>query len=173
MDYSEKIRSAWIRSTKGLAKRPDIGKITHCVTARMTEGLTCEIEAEDYRFTADWPENAGGNDRGASPTFFLETALASCLAIGFRQCLAARELPVETIEVEVTTTFDVRGQYGLDDSKMSYDGPVRYTVRVESPAAEEAVLDALNWVDAHSPLTNILRNPNELQRTVNITRVDG
>lgn len=173
MDYSEKIRSAWIRSTKGLSKRADLGIITHSVTARVTDGLTCEIEAEDYRLTADWPEKAGGNDRGPSPTLILESALASCLAIGYRQCLAARGLPVETLEVEVTTTFDVRGQYGLDDSKLSYDAPVHYTVRVKSHADEDALMDALNWVDAHSPLTNILRNPIELQRTVSLARPEG
>ena len=173
MDYSEKVRSAWIRSSKGLAKRPHLGKITRSVTARLTDGLTCEIEAEDYRFTADTPEIAGGNDRGAPPTLILVTALASCLAIGYRQCLAAREIPVSGIQVEVTAPYDVCSAFGLDGAQLGFDGPVQYTVRIDSPADQEAVMDALNWVDAHSPLTNILRNPNELQRTVSIARSDG
>lgn len=173
MDANEKIRNAWERSVRGLTKRPELGKLTRSVTARLTVGLTCSIEAEGHQLLADAPEIVGGNDRGASPTLLLEAALASCLATGYRMAFAARGLPVSGIEVQVTGSFDVCGQYGLDGGKLGFDGPVTYAVRVDSPADEAAVLDALNWVDAHSPLTNILRQPVELRRELRITRSGG
>lgn len=173
MDATEKINTAWQRSVRGLAKRPQLGKVTRSVTARMTDGLTCAIEAEAHRLLADQPEVAGGNDRGLPPSLYLEAALASCLAIGYRQRFAATGLPVSAIEVQVTATIDVAGQYGLDDSKLGFDGPVTYAVRVDSPTADEEVLKVLDWVDAHSPLTNILRKPVELRRELQLTRADG
>jgi uncharacterized OsmC-like protein len=172
MDATDKIRTAWERSARGLAKRPELGRIARTVTARLTDGLTCAIEAEGHRLVADAPAIVGGNDRGASPTLLLEASLASCLATGYRIAFAARGLPVSDIEVQVTGTFDVCGQYGLEGGKLGFDGPVTYAVCVESPADEEAVVGVLDWVDAHSPLTNILRNPVELRRDLRITRSD-
>jgi uncharacterized OsmC-like protein len=169
MGADDKIRNAWERSTRGLTKRPELGKVTRSVVARMTDGLTCALDAEGQSLLADQPEIAGGNNRGLPPSLILESALASCLAIGYRQCFAARGLPVSAIEVQVTATIDVCGQYGVDESKLGLDGPVRYAVRVESPADEAAVLEVLDWVDAHSPLTNILRKPVELRRELQLT----
>jgi hypothetical protein len=91
MDATEKINSAWQRSVRGLTRRPEVGKVTHSVTARMTDGLTCAVQADGHRVLA---------------------------------------------------------------------------VRVDSPAATEAVVDVLDRVDTHSPLTNILRRPVELCLTV-------
>ena len=173
MDATEKITSAWQRSVRGLGRRPELGKVTHSVSARITDGLTCSIEAAGRQLVADQPEIAGGNDRGLPPTLYVETALASCLAIGYRQRFAATAVPVSAIEVTVTASIDVCGQYGLDDSKLGFDGPVTYAVRVESPAAEEKILEVLDWVDAHSPLTNILRKPVELRRDLTLTHPDG
>jgi len=169
-DATEKISNAWQRSVRGLTRRPQLGKVTRSVTARMTDGLTCAIEADAHRILADQPEVAGGNDRGLPPSLYLEAALASCLAIGYRQRFAATGVPVSAIEVQVTATIDVCGQYGIDDSKLGFDGPVTYAVRVDSPAADQAVLEVLDWVDAHSPLTNILRKPVELVRELQLTR---
>jgi len=173
MDTTEKINSAWQRSVRGLTRRPQLGKVTHSVTARMTDGLTCAIEAEGRSLLADQPEVAGGNDRGLPPSLYVEAALASCLAIGYRQRFAATGVPVSDVEVEVTGTIDVCGQYGLDDSKLGFDGPVTYVVRVDSPAPKAAVLEVLDWVDAHSPLTNIFRKPVELRREVQLGHAEG
>ncbi len=171
MDATDKINSAWQRSVRGLTRRPEVGKVTHSVTARMTDGLTCAVEADGHRLLADQPEIAGGNGRGLPPSLYVEAALASCLAIGYRQRFAATGVPVSAIEVRVTATIDVCGQYGVDDSKVGFDGPVTYAVRVDSPAATETVVEVLDWVDTHSPLTNILRKPVELCRELTVTRV--
>jgi uncharacterized OsmC-like protein len=172
-DATGKISAAWERSIRGLSKRPQLGKVTHSVTARMIDGLTCAVDVDAHRLVADQPEVAGGNDRGLPPSLYLEAALASCLAIGYRQRFAATGVPVSAIEVEVTATIDVCGQYGLDDTKLGFDGPVTYAVRVDSSAADEAVLEVLDWVDARSPLANILRKPIELRRQVRVGRAGG
>jgi uncharacterized OsmC-like protein len=173
MDATDKINSAWQRSVRGLTRRPELGKVTHSTTARMTDGLTCAVEADGHRLLADQPEVAGGNDRGLPPSLYLQAALASCLAIGYRQRFAATSVPVSAIEVQVTATIDVCGQYGLDDAKLGFDGPVTYEVRIASAADDEAVREVLDWVDAHSPLANILRRPVELRRELTLTRVHG
>lgn len=42
MDATEKINSAWPRSVRGLTRRPQLGKVTRRVTARLIDGLTYE-----------------------------------------------------------------------------------------------------------------------------------
>ena len=164
MNATEKIRSAMIRTVKGLTKRPELAKVHRSVRAKLTDGLTCEIEAEDFRFVADMPEIAGGNAAGASPSCLLEAALASCLAIGFRMICAEREIPLDQVEVEVAGSFDVRGLYGMDGVSPGFEGPLVYTVHVQSPASEAELAAALKTVEAQSPLLNILTKPPVLQR---------
>jgi len=173
MDATEKISAAWQRSVRGLTRRPELGKVTHSVTACLTDGLTCSVEADGHSLVADQPEIAGGNDKGLPPSLYLEAALASCLAIGYRQRFAATGLSVSAIEVKVTATIDVCGQYGLDDAKLGFAGPVTYAVRVESAASDDAVREVLDWVDASSPLANILRQPVELRRELRLARTDA
>lgn len=168
MDATEKIRSAFERTVRGLTKRPEVGKFSRTAKATLTDGLTCQIGVEAFKFVSDMPEVAGANGTGPSPSQYVEAALVSCLAIGYRMSFAARGLPVDQIDVEVTGSFDARGLYGVGKVSPGFDGPVRYAVNVVSPANEEAVVDALNWAEAHSPLLHILREPVKLKRELNI-----
>lgn len=170
MEASEKIRNAYERSVRGLTKRPELGRIARSVTARMVDGLTCALESDGHQWLADSVEVAGGNERGPSPVHHLQGALACCLAIGYRQGFAARDLPVEAIEVEVTATTDACSSYGLPDATAGFLGPVTCAVRVESPADPHAVREVLDFVDAHSPVTHALRNPVELRHELDVRR---
>lgn len=169
MDVNEKIRSCWERTTHALAKRPEVGKVTRTVTARMTDGLTCEIEAEGVTFKADMPVVAGGNGAGLPASTYGEASLASCLAIGYRMWFAVRNVPVEQIEVEVTGIFDVGGMYGVGEAPIGFDGPLRYEVRVESSADEEVVADLIDQAEAHSPMMHVFKHGTALERKLKIT----
>lgn len=175
MNPNEKLQGAYQRTIKGLTKRPELGRITRSITARITEGVACELEGDGFRFTADMPEITGGSETGPVPSTLLEGAIASCLAIGVRMAFAARDLAVERIEVDVTADFDVCGWYGVSDIPPGFVGPLRYHVRVESPADPAVVEQILANAEAHSPLLDILTRPMQVERrlTVNGSAAGG
>ena len=51
------------------------------VVARRREGYTHDVQIDGHTLVADEPEEAGGADRGPSPTRLLAASLASCTAI--------------------------------------------------------------------------------------------
>ena len=170
MSVSENIRSCWDRTTRAIAKRPDVAKVHRTVTARMVDGLTCEIEAEGQKVKADMPEAAGGNAAGLPASTYAEISLASCLCIGYRMLFASQGVPVNHIEVTVSGNFDIRGMYGVGEAPVGFDGPVTYGVHVDSPANEEVVVNLINQAEAHSPIFHAFTNPVELKRELHLTR---
>jgi hypothetical protein len=69
--------------------------------------------------------------------------------------------------VEVEADYDVRGFYGLADSPPGYL-EVRYRVKIESDAPEEAIRRVLDEGDAHCPSFDVFRRPQNLKRIVEL-----
>lgn len=76
-------------------------------------------------------------------------------------------VPIEAIEVEVEADYDVRGFYGLADLPPGYL-EVRYRVKIESDAPEEAISRVLDEGDAHCPWFDVFRRPQNLKRIVEL-----
>ena len=168
MNADEKIRSAQERSIRGLSKRPELGMYTSTVTARVTDGLTCVVDMDGRALVTDVPEIAGGNNQGATPTHVFQASLASCLAIGYRAHFVALGVPVNGIEVEVTGDEDARANYGLDGIPAGFLGPLRYRVRIDSPADAATVQQVLDGAEARSPVLGTLTNPVTLERRIEL-----
>jgi hypothetical protein len=67
MNADQKIKSAFARVSGALAQRPAFGLGTGISKATIKDGLTCEIREGTWTFTADMPEQAGGNASGPTP----------------------------------------------------------------------------------------------------------
>src|ERR1700759_2732443 len=112
MYENEKIKSAFTRISNTLAKRPAFGQGTGISTTTIKNRLTCEINEGNWTFTADMPEQVGGNAAGPTPGVFGRAALGSCLAIGYMMRAAAKNIPVTGIEVEIQADYDDGALYG-------------------------------------------------------------
>lgn len=55
------------------------------------------------------PVEAGGTDRGMNPGEYLLVALAGYKALGFKSFAKAKDLPYESLEIEVEGDVDVSG----------------------------------------------------------------
>lgn len=155
---TEPIRRAFERQAEALRLRPGIGRGTAVTSARITAGMTCEIEEGDWRLTADMPEKHGGADAGPNPGVLGRAALASCAAIGYVRWAAALGVAIDHLEVDVEADYDVRGEMAIDDDVPPGYTEMRLRVRVASPASEEEVLRVLDRADAHSSwVDNIAR----------------
>ncbi|HEX4849781.1 MAG TPA: OsmC family protein [Puia sp.] len=167
MSQTDKIKLAINRSSKALSLKPALGKGTAISKTRITNGLTCEIEEGNWRFTADMPPSIGGNGSAPRPGVYGRAALGSCLAIGYMMKAAGMSIPITSLAVEVETDYDDGGLLGTADIDPGYM-EVRYKVIVESEASEEDLLRMLDDADEHSPYLDVFSRSQVMKREIHI-----
>ncbi|MDP6475636.1 MAG: OsmC family protein [Alphaproteobacteria bacterium] len=162
------IKAAIMRSEDKIRAQPTIGHLTKTSKATVSGGLTCEIEDGPWNLTADMRKSLGGRNSGPDPGVFGRAAISSCLAIGYATWFARLDVPVDHIEVEVAADFDYGGVLGTSDSAANYS-QLRYSVSIDSPAAESEIIKVLDWADAHSPWLSNMKTALTPRRAVQIT----
>lgn len=167
MSDPQAIKKAFERNKKAIELRPSLGQSTALTKVRVRDGTTCEIESGSKRLVCDIGKSEGGNDAGPGPGILERSALGSCLAIGYAQQAAVMEIPIESIEVQVESDFDARGQFGLTDEPPGFKA-MRYRVIIESPAPEADIREMIDQADATSPVLDDFKRPIPITREVNI-----
>jgi uncharacterized OsmC-like protein len=163
-----KIKHAFETVVTALAKDPALGLGTGVTTARIRDGLTCDIESSGFRFVADLPPTAGGDGRGPTPGMYGRGALAACLAMGYAMRAARAGIVLSNLEVEVEADYDDGALFGVNDQPPGYSA-VRWTVTATTTAPEAEVLAILDDADAHSPYLDVFRRAQRCERTVKLT----
>jgi uncharacterized OsmC-like protein len=165
----DRIRVAIDRVRRALSRLDSVGRGTARTQARIRDGLTCEVEDGPWRFTADLPAKAGGMGEGPDPGVYGRAALATCLAAGYSMWAAYHDVPLTSLKVEVEADYDARPEYGVTDEPPGYKA-VRWIVEVQSPAAEDEILEVMDLAEARSPFLAVFRDPQKLHREVRINR---
>jgi uncharacterized OsmC-like protein len=115
------------------------------------------------------PAKVGGDDSAPTPGVLGRGALAGCLTIGIAAWAARLGVPLESVEVEVQTDFDARGELGMGDVPPGYQ-EVRYIVSIASPAPRYELDRLLAMAERHSPYLDIFGRAIALKRAL---RVNG
>jgi uncharacterized OsmC-like protein len=168
MPHEERIKTAFERKVKALSARPSIGRGTAVTTARLIDGLTCEIEEGDWKLVADMGEVSGGNNKGPNPGILGRAALGSCLAMGYALWAAERDIRLKSVEVEIQADYDASGHYGVNDDVTAGYTEVRYMVTIESDAPEADITKMVDEADAHTPLLVVFGKPQPLKRELRV-----
>ena len=155
------------RTVQMLAAKPTRGHLTRATKARLVDGLRCEIEEGPWRFAADLPAKAGGDDSAPTPGALGRGALASCLTIGIAAWAARLGVPLDAVEVEVEADFDARGELGMDGVAPGYQ-EVRYLVAIASPAPRAQIERLIATAERASPYLDIYGRPMALRRTLRL-----
>jgi putative redox protein len=77
--------------------------------ARRREKFTHDVKVRNHDFTADEPQDAGGDDLGPSPQELLAASLASCTAITIEMYAKRKGWNVDGLQVDVDYTPAERG----------------------------------------------------------------
>jgi len=164
------IKQIFERNVELLTQRPARGFLTFATTARLVDGLRCEIEDGAWRLAADMPAKIGGTNTAPSPGVLGRGALASCLVIGLSRWAARLDVPLEALEVEVEADVDARGELGMSEEIRPGYGEVRYTISLRSSAPRERVAELIATAQRYSPYLDIFGRAVALR---GIHHVDG
>ncbi len=121
------------------------------------------IRIRDHAVISDSLPDFAGYDLGPGSPELQLGVLGSCLAHSFLIQAAALGVPLDSVTVELTATFDPRsGEAGYEDVPVP-PHDLAYTVGLAS-SASEAELDALHArVDRACPILNLLRGPQAIR----------
>jgi uncharacterized OsmC-like protein len=169
MPGMEKIRTAMERITRTLKTKPSFGLGTGISKTTITNGLTCEVKEGNWTLTADMPEQVGGNGAGPTPGVYGRAALGSCLAIGYMMRAAVMGINIRHLEVEVQADYDDGALFGTTTSIPPGYIEVRYSVKVDSEATEDQIIEMIESADKVSPYLDIFTRGQTCKRTILIT----
>jgi uncharacterized OsmC-like protein len=147
------------RHARMLARTPARGMLTFATSARLVDGLRCEITDGPWRLSTDMPSKIGGTDSAPSPGMLGRGALAGCLAIGISRWAAHLGVPLEALEVKVEADLDARGELGAVDGVRPGYSEVRYTISLRSTAPHDRIATLLATAERHSPYLDIFGRP--------------
>jgi len=127
------------------------------------------IRIRDFQVLSDsGPDFAGYNLGPASPELQLGV-LGSCLTHVFLIQAAELEVPLDSIEVEITGQIDPRGGTPGFETVPIFPHNITYAVKLSS-TADAATLDRLHQaVEERCPILNLLKNPQVITGTVENT----
>ena len=155
-----RIREAIERLSSVISSEPTKAKSKNApATARVTEGLRCEVSGPyGERLVTDMPPAMGGTAAGPNPGWLLRCALASCTATVIAMRAAKLGIALEVLEVTVESESDNRGILGLDETVSAGLGAVRTKVRIGGSAESHALREIAAWAEAHSPVGCTVRD---------------
>ncbi len=144
-----KVRASWLRGTKTLVEIGEHQGVNGRATPRTRK----------FVITADAPPGLGGVDAAPAAVEVLLAALAGCLTSGIAANAALFDVPLDGIDVDMEADIDLRGLLGHDKSVRNGFQRIRYTVTVQSPAAEDRVRRCKETIDRKSPVLDALTTP--------------
>ncbi|MFJ9452836.1 OsmC family protein [Herbaspirillum sp. NPDC101397] len=128
------------------------------------------IRIRDHQVISDSPPDFAGYNLGPSSPELQLGVLGSCVTHIFLIQAAHRQVPVESLEVEVSGKIDARGgRPGYEDIPI-YPHDIGYTVHLVSPAAKEDVDALFEAVEKTCPILNLLKNPQQIRAEIRHTR---
>jgi putative redox protein len=121
-------------------------------TARRRQGFTHEVEIEGgHRLVIDEPEEAGGTNRGPSPTRTVAAALAACTAITIEMYAGRKGWDLGEVEVEVEMEY---GEAGVPRSFV-------VTLRLSGKLSEDQ-LERVRVIAGRCPVHRVLSGAREV-----------
>jgi putative redox protein len=79
---------------------------TRDVSARWLGGYQVSVTAGPFEIRVDEPKTAGGDGTGPQPTDFLLASVASCFVLALVYTARKRGVPLSSVSVDVTGTYD-------------------------------------------------------------------
>ena len=107
---------------------------------------------------ADEPEIFLGADYGPNATEWVLHALASCLSATLIFQATKRNIPIQTLELDMEGDLDVQGVLGISDKVRNGFQNVRVTFRVKADAPPKELEELIEAAQNHSPVFDIVTN---------------
>ena len=165
---SEKRAAVLARSAAIEAGTAQAARLKASVRAEGRSGVR-RLRIREHQVISDSPLDFAGYNLGPSSPELQLGVLGTCVTHIFLIQAAERQVPLESLEVEVTGVIDPRGGKPGHEVTPIWPHDIGYTVHIDSPASR-AEIDALfEAVERTCPILNLLRHPQSIRAEVRHT----
>ena len=165
---SEKRAAVLARSAAIEAGTAQATRLKASVRAEGRSGVR-RLRIREHQVISDSPLDFAGYNLGPSSPELQLGVLGTCVTHIFLIQAAERQVPLESLEVEVTGVIDPRGGRPGHEATPIWPYDIGYTVHNDSPASR-AEIDALfEAVERTCPILNLLRSPQSIRAEVRHT----
>lgn len=148
---------------------PQPKQVSAIVTASGRDGVR-RVRIRDHRSLLDSGVEMGGFDLGPSPVETLLGALGGCLAHTIIVQAAAKDLPLDSVEVEVTATVNPKAGHPSHPDVPVHPTNIAYVARIDSPADPDRIQRLLEAAERVCPVTALLTDPQPVAGSLVHTR---
>lgn len=151
--------TAWEEGTHAKAR---IGAFAHA-------GAEDESRAAPFPLEGDEPPVLLGRNLAPNAVELLLASLGFCYSVGYVANAAARGIDLQELEIELEGDIDVRAFLGISDETRPGFTAIRATARVRAAgASEEELRELCSYVQATSPVRDVLANGVPVQTTIEV-----
>jgi uncharacterized OsmC-like protein len=147
------LKDLYERKARALHRRPELARGAGYTRVRLPEaGLACQVDDGDLQLPVDLAPADGGTGTAATPHDLMRASLGACLAMDYRLWAARLDVPIGSVEIDLTVEFDARGAL-LADSEIR-PGWRRLTcaVTIHSGASRADVARVVDVANARCPV---------------------
>jgi len=126
------------------------------------------LRIREHQVISDSPPDFAGYNLGPSSPELQLGVLGTCVTHIFLIQAAERQVPLESLEVEVTGLIDPRGGQPGHEQTPVWPHEIGYTVHIDSPASREEIDALFEAVERNCPILNLLRNPQTIRAEVKL-----
>ncbi|MFJ3056617.1 OsmC family protein [Herbaspirillum sp. NPDC087042] len=130
------------------------------------------IRIRDHQVISDSPPDFAGYNLGPSSPELQLGVLGSCVTHIFLIQAAHRQVPIDSLEVEVSGRIDPRGGRPGHEDTPFWPHDIGYVVHLDSPASDEQVKALFEAVEATCPILNLLKNPQQIRAELRHRQTD-
>lgn len=142
------------------------------VTAEGRSGVR-RIRIRDHQVISDSPPDFAGYSLGPSSPELQLGVLGSCVTHIFLIQAAQHQVPLDSLEVEVTGKIDPRASRPGHEDTPIWPHDIGYTVHIASPASDEQVQALFEAVEKNCPILNLLKNPQTIRAEIRHQRTQN
>lgn len=146
----------------GTHSRARIGSFLHAGAEDTTRQAPFELEGDE-------PPVLLGHNLGANAVELVLAALGFCYSVGYIANAAARGITVEEMSYELKGDIDLRNFLGISTEVRPGFTEIRARARVKaSGATEQELTELCAYVQATSPVKDVLANPVPVVTTIEV-----
>jgi uncharacterized OsmC-like protein len=147
------LKDLYERKARALHRRPELARGAGYTRVRLPEaGLACQVEDGDRQVRVDLSPADGGTGTAAGPHDLMRASLGACLAMDYRLWAARLDVPMGTVEIDLTVEFDARGALLADTEIRPGWRRLTCAVTIHSGAPRADVAHVVDVANAHCPV---------------------
>lgn len=158
INSNQNIKEAISNIITGIGDNPDAAKATFEASSTLEKGFQAQVNARDFHFLADEPEDLGGSNKGPNPIEYVLGALAACQEIAIKAHASQLGIDIESVNVKAEGNIDLHGFLNLSDQRPGFQD-VSYHTTIKSNEQDTAKLQKLKKLTNKAcPVLDIIQN---------------